>query len=344
MRRCSSCLRTISYAIPPRSHALSRARPRWRARVGSRRSASRPAAQKPASDILSWAKRSRSPVRSAPAASSRSHRSPMRRATPSDARHVWNAGMFCFTAESVLAAFDRHAPRVLAASRVVWQALREQRAATMLEIDPKLFASVPDVSFDVAVMEQATQVAVVRGDFDWSDVGSWRAMSNLAAPDATGNRGEGERVSIATSDTYVHADRPHRRDCRRRRAIHRRHARRRAGRAPRPSATREGSRQRVEGPRTRRVPGPHDGDAALGRIHHAPGRTRLQDQTHRGQARRGAVTADARAPQRALGRCQRRRPASPMAIASTPCASTSRLSFRSDRVTASKILAPDRCW
>ena len=122
-----------------------------------------------------------------------------------DARHVWNAGMFCFTAAIVLAAFDRHAPGVLAASRVVWEALREQRAATMFEIDPKLFASVPDVSFDVAVMEQATQVAVVRGDFDWSDVGSWRAMSNLAAPDATGNRGEGERVSIATSDTYVHA-------------------------------------------------------------------------------------------------------------------------------------------
>jgi mannose-1-phosphate guanylyltransferase/mannose-6-phosphate isomerase len=84
--------------------------------------------------------------------------------------------------------------------------LRELRAETMLEIDPALFASAPDVSFDVAVMEQATQVAVVRGDFDWSDVGSWRAMSNLATPDASGNRGEGERVSIATTDTYVYGE------------------------------------------------------------------------------------------------------------------------------------------
>jgi mannose-1-phosphate guanylyltransferase/mannose-6-phosphate isomerase len=123
-----------------------------------------------------------------------------------DARHVWNAGMFCFTAESVLEAFARHAPRVLDAARAVWQPLFDHRADTMLEIDPALFTSAPDVSFDVAVMEQATQVAVVRGDFDWSDVGSWRAMANLAAPDATGNRGEGERVSIATSDTYVHAE------------------------------------------------------------------------------------------------------------------------------------------
>jgi mannose-1-phosphate guanylyltransferase/mannose-6-phosphate isomerase len=124
----------------------------------------------------------------------------------SDARHVWNAGMFCFTVERALEAFDRHAPLVLAAARAVWEALREHCADTMLEIDPAFFATAPDVSFDVAVMEQATQVAVVRGGFDWSDVGSWRALSNLVAPDATGNRGEGERVSIATTDTYVHAE------------------------------------------------------------------------------------------------------------------------------------------
>jgi mannose-1-phosphate guanylyltransferase / mannose-6-phosphate isomerase len=55
-------------------------------------------------------------------------------------------------------------------------------------------------------MEQATQVAVVRAGFDWSDVGSWRALSNLSPSDASGNRGAGERVAIATSDTYVHAE------------------------------------------------------------------------------------------------------------------------------------------
>jgi len=123
-----------------------------------------------------------------------------------DGRHVWNAGMFCFTAQNALAAFDRHAPRVLQAARAVWAGLREAQAETTLEIDAALFAAAPEVSFDVAVMEQATQVAVVRGEFDWSDVGSWRALSNLAAPDASGNRGEGERVAIDTTDTYVYGE------------------------------------------------------------------------------------------------------------------------------------------
>jgi mannose-1-phosphate guanylyltransferase/mannose-6-phosphate isomerase len=123
-----------------------------------------------------------------------------------DGCHVWNSGIFCFTAAAALAAFARHAPRVLDAARAAWQPLADHRTEAMLEIDPASFASAPDVSFDVAVMEQATQVAVVRGTFDWSDVGSWQAMADLAAPDAAGNRGQGERVAIATRDTYVHAE------------------------------------------------------------------------------------------------------------------------------------------
>jgi mannose-1-phosphate guanylyltransferase len=47
---------------------------------------------------------------------------------------------------------------------------------------------------------------VVRGAFDWSDIGSWQAVADLTAPDADGNRGQGERVAIATTGTYVHAE------------------------------------------------------------------------------------------------------------------------------------------
>jgi mannose-1-phosphate guanylyltransferase/mannose-6-phosphate isomerase len=122
-------------------------------------------------------------------------------------RYVWNSGMFCFTPAAILAAFERHAPQVLAAARPVAQALADERAA-MLEIDPALFAALPDISIDYAVMEKAAaagEIAVVRGTFDWSDVGSWQAVSDLVPADALGNRGMGERVTIDTRGTYVHA-------------------------------------------------------------------------------------------------------------------------------------------
>ncbi|MEO5699078.1 MAG: mannose-1-phosphate guanylyltransferase/mannose-6-phosphate isomerase [Casimicrobiaceae bacterium] len=123
--------------------------------------------------------------------------------------YVWNSGMFCFTARAMLAAFDQHAPEVLAAVRPVWTAIADRTTNGMLEIDASLFAAVPDISIDYAVMEPAAAsgaVAVVRGNFDWSDVGSWLAISDLMEPDMDGNRGRGERVSIATRGTYVHAE------------------------------------------------------------------------------------------------------------------------------------------
>jgi mannose-1-phosphate guanylyltransferase len=92
--------------------------------------------------------------------------------------------------------------------RPVAQALPGFATGSMLEIDPALFAAVPDISIDYAIMERAAEageVAVVRGAFDWSDVGSWQAVAALTAADDEGNRGHGERVAIATRGTYVHA-------------------------------------------------------------------------------------------------------------------------------------------
>jgi mannose-1-phosphate guanylyltransferase/mannose-6-phosphate isomerase len=124
-------------------------------------------------------------------------------------RHLWNSGMFCFTAGAILQAFARLSPAVLEGVTAVWKALAA-REGTMLEIDPALFAAVPDISIDYAVMEKATGsapgVAVVRGAFDWSDIGSWQALSDLVPADALGNRGQGERVAIGTRNTFIHAE------------------------------------------------------------------------------------------------------------------------------------------
>jgi len=123
--------------------------------------------------------------------------------------YVWNSGMFCFTARAMLDAFARYAPAVLEAVRPVWSTIAAKPGGAMLEIDAAQFAAVPDISIDYAVMEPAAAagaVAVVRGAFDWSDVGSWQAVSELTEADGDGNRGRGERVSIATSGTYVHAE------------------------------------------------------------------------------------------------------------------------------------------
>ena len=119
-------------------------------------------------------------------------------------RHLWNAGMFCFTPRAILAALDTHAPAIAAAARLA--ASRMDADATRIAVDPEAFDAMPDVSIDYAVMEKARGVVAVRAGFDWTDVGSWQAVGDLVAPDADGNRRQGESVAIGTRDTMIHAE------------------------------------------------------------------------------------------------------------------------------------------
>jgi mannose-1-phosphate guanylyltransferase len=57
-------------------------------------------------------------------------------------------------------------------------------------------SDLPDVSVDYAVMEKYLDVAVVRANFDWNDVGSWNAIGELTAPNSNGNGVMGEAITL----------------------------------------------------------------------------------------------------------------------------------------------------
>ena len=117
-------------------------------------------------------------------------------------RYLWNSGMFCFTARTMLDNLREHAPELFAAAEHCWAATQE-RAGEAVRIDEKSFAALPPISIDYAVMEKASGIAVVRAGFNWSDVGSWNAVSELTPADAEGNRTVGEAIMVDSSNCYV---------------------------------------------------------------------------------------------------------------------------------------------
>lgn len=119
-------------------------------------------------------------------------------------RFLWNAGMFCFRADALLQAVEAHAPEVYQEARRCWDAT--DATFEPLELDSATFSAMPAISLDYAVMEKADNVSVVACDFDWSDVGSWDAVSALSEPDEVGNRLAGEAVSIDSRDLYIHSE------------------------------------------------------------------------------------------------------------------------------------------
>jgi mannose-1-phosphate guanylyltransferase len=122
--------------------------------------------------------------------------------------YLWNAGMFCFRAGTLLAEMDAHAPEVMAAARacLVASERSHKNKAMQLELNATQFQQVPDISIDYALMERSSKVAVVACDIGWSDIGSWNAISDLVEVDQQGNGTVGEVLLHDSFDCYVQSN------------------------------------------------------------------------------------------------------------------------------------------
>ena len=118
--------------------------------------------------------------------------------------YAWNSGMFCFAAGTYLDALEQHAPGIAEGSKACWAGM--DPAVQPMEIPLDLFARCPSDSIDYAVMEKATNCAVVGGDFGWSDIGSWKAISELYESDDAGNRIHGKAVLVESTNCFIQGD------------------------------------------------------------------------------------------------------------------------------------------
>src|SRR6185437_5386488 len=101
-----------------------------------------------------------------------------------DGRHLWNSGMFVFTARTLMEELEAHAPGVLPAVR---QAVQDRKAdLDFIRLGVEAFTTCPSISLDYAVAERTARAAVVPADLGWSDVGSWSALWELGTKDSGG--------------------------------------------------------------------------------------------------------------------------------------------------------------
>ncbi len=126
---------------------------------------------------------------------------------------LWNAGIFMVRADVLLAALKRHAPDIFdgccgAMATAVTDRPNARTDSSFVRPASGTLDNCRPQSFDYAVMEKHEAVAVVPFHGQWSDVGSWNSVADLAAVDENDNRGVGQGLALHSSNTYIHA--PHR--------------------------------------------------------------------------------------------------------------------------------------
>lgn len=123
-------------------------------------------------------------------------------------RYLWNAGIFLFTARTIIDAFARHAPAL--AGPVGAAVAGIQADLGFLRLDAAAWAGVEVISVDYAVMERSDDLVAVAfgGELGgaWSDLGGWDAVARAMPLDRAGNSLGGAVVALDCAGSLLRSE------------------------------------------------------------------------------------------------------------------------------------------
>ena len=119
-------------------------------------------------------------------------------------RYFWNSGMFAFTAGTLLAEMEALAPSIV---EHMGNAVRLGKPdGIFFRFDTKEMDMCPADSIDYAVMEKTKKACVVEADLGWSDIGSWRALWEVADKDQQGNARFGDVLLEDVQNSLIRSE------------------------------------------------------------------------------------------------------------------------------------------
>lgn len=103
-------------------------------------------------------------------------------------QYVWNSGMYIFITRTLINELKKHAPEIYS----LFLKCPEEFI--------KKFPELPGVSIDVGISEKSDKMAVIEGDFGWSDIGSFDSLAEI-----TGEKNKAKHVSLNSKNIFVHS-------------------------------------------------------------------------------------------------------------------------------------------
>ncbi len=120
---------------------------------------------------------------------------------------LWNSGMFCFRAGTMLDQMKQLCPEILEGTiqSLSINPRSEAGEEFVWDLDSSKYSKVESESIDYAVMEKTEVASVVPCDIGWSDIGCWKSYGELSPKDNEGNNISGNVVIQDSKNCIVNA-------------------------------------------------------------------------------------------------------------------------------------------
>ena len=114
----------------------------------------------------------------------------------------WNSGMFIQKIDVILEEMKEFMPDLHDGLMTISDAIGEP---DYQEVLTNVYGRLKKISIDYGIMEHSKKVYLIKGNFNWSDVGSWEAVYELSEKDENGNTKVGNVYTEMALDSYVYS-------------------------------------------------------------------------------------------------------------------------------------------
>ena len=98
--------------------------------------------------------------------------------------YLWNAGMFIWKVNDLIAAFEKHSPAILSTLNDDPYIFNTEGELEYIE---RVYPSTQNISIDYAILEKADNVYTIPADIGWSDLGTWSSLYDFMDKNEDGN-------------------------------------------------------------------------------------------------------------------------------------------------------------
>ena len=102
----------------------------------------------------------------------------------SQGNFLWNAGIFMWSAKSVVEAFKNNQPALF---ELFQKGMSAYNSETEADFIAENYPNAENISVDYAIMEQSKNVYVLPAEFDWNDLGTWGSLYDKLDKDSSRN-------------------------------------------------------------------------------------------------------------------------------------------------------------
>jgi len=113
---------------------------------------------------------------------------------------VWNSGIFIWTISSIRKAFEQHMPEM---AEIFEDGTSQYYTDKEDEFINKAYSHCKNISIDYGIMEKASNVYTVLGEFGWSDLGSWNSLHEHFDKDENNNAIDADVILYDTKNSFI---------------------------------------------------------------------------------------------------------------------------------------------